>query len=69
MKVKTVEFEGGGLLKLEKLDGGINLVFQAKAPQLGELFRVISMNVVLTSKEAEDIVAWINEQIAEEHNE
>ena len=58
---QVIEFEGGGVLRLEVLDDGVGLLFQA--PHLGEQFRITSMNVVLTPEEAKDIFVWLNKAL------
>lgn len=62
---KAIEFNGGGVIKLEVLDKGISLVFQA--PHLGEQFRIVSMNVVLNENEAAEICKWLKSVLGEEN--
>ncbi|MFA5048767.1 MAG: hypothetical protein WC516_07110 [Patescibacteria group bacterium] len=60
---QVIEFNGGGIIKLEVLENGISLVFQS--PHLGEQFRIVSMNVVLNQEEAEKITNWFNNALGE----
>lgn len=63
MEKEEIEFEGGGVLKLEELNDGINIVFQS--PHYGEQFKIVSMNVVLTKEEGLRILAWLSKSLKE----
>jgi len=59
---QILSFEGGGVLKLEVLDDGVNLVFTS--PHFGEQYKIVSMNVVLTQEEAEKISGWLGKVLS-----
>lgn len=61
MENQIINFDGGGVIKLEMLEDGINLVFQS--PHIGEQFKIVSMNVVLTKEEAKTIANWLSEAL------
>lgn len=62
---RAIGFDGGGVIKLEVLDKGISLVFQA--PHLGEQFRIVSMNVVLNEEEASKICEWLSSALGDKN--
>lgn len=63
MEKEEIEFEGGGVLKLEALGDGVNIIFQS--PHYGEQFKIVSMNVVLTKEESQRILNWFSKNLKE----
>lgn len=62
---QIIEFDGGGVIRLEVLEKGINLIFQA--PHFGEQFRIVSMNVILTENEAAKISEWLSSVLGDKN--
>lgn len=61
MLAKLIEFEDGGLFRIEKQEDGILITIQAK--HLGKDFKITSSSAKLNKPEIKEIIKWLQEDI------